>query len=660
MAHIQIPQVDPIISYTVGGTPQTVFAVPFPFFADSDLVVTVGGNLKTLTTDYTVTGHGETSGGTLTFGTGVSNAEVVIERVLPISRVTDFPDTGPFRFDDLNTELDRIIAIVQQVDVGMGGFEERIQQAVDLLESLLHTETGTTQYNTRTAAAAATIGVGVTYLRTAGYAAVGDGGDSLYKRATSEPAHPGKFQSVDRYLPDGTTHSTNGGWWELVCQDYVLGEQLGMSSASSNNAPALQNCIDFATAKNVRVKLGRAEYHVTSGVTISAPITIEGTSPGVGPLTFTTAGTAIYTPIGFLTGDIITINTFFQVIIRNIRFDSEDYRTSGAAIRLNAVTATQQSTQIDNCIFWRQYDCIYGSDAGATLIRDCMLAYFLHAGGRFDSLRGVEASGGTWQNCTIFNDAAGSIGEFGIYLAAGYAVIEGCGIQGHNYGIFIDAKPGATGDIKIIKSSIDECRVWCVKTQENDVSFVTKIGILMIQDCEMQNVNYLFGGVGNEGFIQISPGTHVRYLKQVLISNCSFNSNNIGPLSNAIRIEDSLDTFVTGCKLNNNGAFGGGSTSNAPRAFYVGALATNVHLSNNEILGYERPGPIIFDGAARLTHFGPLTLANLPPANVVSGSHAFVSDGRATDATNTVVIGAGSGVPAWYYYGSWRTPANVF
>ncbi|SBW14025.1 hypothetical protein BR10RB9215_C10844 [Brucella sp. 10RB9215] len=44
----------------------------------------------------------------------------------------------------------------------------------------------------------------VTYLRTAGYYAAGDGGAALYQRSSSEPSHAGKVQSAD------------GAWWELA------------------------------------------------------------------------------------------------------------------------------------------------------------------------------------------------------------------------------------------------------------------------------------------------------------------------------------------------------------------------------------------------------------------------------------------------------------
>ncbi|WP_417419354.1 SGNH/GDSL hydrolase family protein [Hoeflea sp.] len=61
--------------------------------------------------------------------------------------------------------------------------------------------------DSRAAAALTSFPGVVNYVRTAGYDAAGDGGGALYKRAASEPAHTGKFQSVD------------GAWWDLVDTD---------------------------------------------------------------------------------------------------------------------------------------------------------------------------------------------------------------------------------------------------------------------------------------------------------------------------------------------------------------------------------------------------------------------------------------------------------
>ena len=96
---------------------QTVFSVPFEFFSNADLKVYIGETLKTLTTHYTVTGAGVTGGGSITLTSGATAGQVVtIVRDIPVSRVTDFPLSGPFIVDDLNTELDRLTAIAQQLE----------------------------------------------------------------------------------------------------------------------------------------------------------------------------------------------------------------------------------------------------------------------------------------------------------------------------------------------------------------------------------------------------------------------------------------------------------------------------------------------------------------------------------------------------------------
>ena len=96
---------------------QTVFSVPFEFFSNADLKVYIGETLKTLTTHYTVTGAGVTGGGSITLTSGATAGQVVtIVRDIPVSRVTDFPLSGPFVVDDLNTELDRLTAIAQQLE----------------------------------------------------------------------------------------------------------------------------------------------------------------------------------------------------------------------------------------------------------------------------------------------------------------------------------------------------------------------------------------------------------------------------------------------------------------------------------------------------------------------------------------------------------------
>jgi len=94
---------------------QTVFTVPFEFFENSDLKVYKNSTLLTLTTNYTVTGAGVTGGGSITLVSGATAGDIVtIVRDVPVKRVTDFPTSGPFNVDALNSDLDRLTAMVQQ------------------------------------------------------------------------------------------------------------------------------------------------------------------------------------------------------------------------------------------------------------------------------------------------------------------------------------------------------------------------------------------------------------------------------------------------------------------------------------------------------------------------------------------------------------------
>ena len=76
MANPTIGATTPRIQYTATAS-QTVFTVPFEFLANADLAVYVNGTLKTLTTDYTLTGANTTGGGSLTFVTDRTAGEIV-------------------------------------------------------------------------------------------------------------------------------------------------------------------------------------------------------------------------------------------------------------------------------------------------------------------------------------------------------------------------------------------------------------------------------------------------------------------------------------------------------------------------------------------------------------------------------------------------------
>jgi hypothetical protein len=118
--HIKIDDRTPRVSYTVGAVAQNSFEVPFAFFTDADLRVYVGGVLKALTTDYTVSGAGNSAGGSILLNSSVADTTVEIVRRVKIERTTDFPNSGPLKIDSLNTELDKQVAAMQQLADELG------------------------------------------------------------------------------------------------------------------------------------------------------------------------------------------------------------------------------------------------------------------------------------------------------------------------------------------------------------------------------------------------------------------------------------------------------------------------------------------------------------------------------------------------------------
>jgi hypothetical protein len=116
MAHLTVPADAAQRNYTAAAA-QTVFAIPFPFFATADIKVYVAGVLQS--TGYTITGTAADGGfqsGTCTFavapGTGV---KVALVRSTPIQRVTDFPyPSTTLDIRSLNTEFDRITGQLQE------------------------------------------------------------------------------------------------------------------------------------------------------------------------------------------------------------------------------------------------------------------------------------------------------------------------------------------------------------------------------------------------------------------------------------------------------------------------------------------------------------------------------------------------------------------
>jgi hypothetical protein len=119
---ITISDTEPRVQYTATSG-QTSFSVPFEFFTVSDIKVFNGSTQLSYNaspssaSQYSVTGAAVSGGGSITLGGGATlNDVITIYRDLAVARSTDFPTSGAFQIDSLNTELDKIIAMIQQVE----------------------------------------------------------------------------------------------------------------------------------------------------------------------------------------------------------------------------------------------------------------------------------------------------------------------------------------------------------------------------------------------------------------------------------------------------------------------------------------------------------------------------------------------------------------
>lgn len=149
MATISIADNDARVQYTqaingIDNDPSpaaTELTIDFPFFNVSDIKViktTASGfdtalSRGTGTGTFTVTGTAVDdgfSGGNVTLHDtdAATDTTYTLFRDIPIERTTDFPTAGPFNINALNTELDKIFAIKQEL-------ETQLSRTIRLTES---------------------------------------------------------------------------------------------------------------------------------------------------------------------------------------------------------------------------------------------------------------------------------------------------------------------------------------------------------------------------------------------------------------------------------------------------------------------------------------------------------------------------------------------
>lgn len=113
-----IEQQEIYYGYTGNGVTNQ-FAYECRIFTAADLVVKVGGIVKALGVDYTITGVDDIGGGEITFvpaAVPVNGALVELERVLSYTRATSYVQNGGFQPEIVDKDQDYQTAILQQME----------------------------------------------------------------------------------------------------------------------------------------------------------------------------------------------------------------------------------------------------------------------------------------------------------------------------------------------------------------------------------------------------------------------------------------------------------------------------------------------------------------------------------------------------------------
>jgi hypothetical protein len=102
----------PQVTYTGNGV-STIYAYPFTLLSASDLAVTIDG---VVTTAFSVSGIGASSGGNIVFAAPPANgAAVAIRRSMTLDRAgSDYQNNGDFLADTIDLDLDRIWLAMQE------------------------------------------------------------------------------------------------------------------------------------------------------------------------------------------------------------------------------------------------------------------------------------------------------------------------------------------------------------------------------------------------------------------------------------------------------------------------------------------------------------------------------------------------------------------
>lgn len=266
----------------------------------------------------------------------------------------------------------------------------------------------------RVAAARTRISAGAVALLCAGFARAGDGGEAIYMRVGVEPAHAGKFRSVD------------GAWWELAERALNPLQFGAKGDGRTDDSAAIQAMFDFVTAKRSAYPMQflGGHYRVRTGLTL--PSIPAGTSLDVDG-----GGATLYTdrPITIL-GRVPKDQEEAMRVISAAHYDIHhfEFRGNNTQGQIGLHLGASYLSVIRNCAF-NFFD--YGSIG----------SFCLASAWRDNTYLGCSKRGATVQSGAGHDQGAVWPGAVESNSASNVSVFENCHVFGHRdqisaFGIF--------------------------------------------------------------------------------------------------------------------------------------------------------------------------------------------------------------------------------
>ena len=448
------------VSYAGNGA-TVAFSAPFYFLASADLVVistVVATNVSTtlaLATDYTVTGAGVASGGTVT--TTVAPAvgtTLVIYRSPPITQSVDYQPNDPFPAQTHETALDRLTMIAQRQGelssrsfrladgdvtgvstilpiptasnfVGWNAAATGLQNYTAASLALL-VASGSAQADTFTGNGSTTAFVltaspgalanlsvsvgGVVQIPTLNY--TWTGGTTL--TFTAAPPNLAKVlvryqqglvqgatdSAAASYVPAGTGAVTTNVQTKL--RESVSVKDFGaVGNGVADDTAAIQAAITATQGSTVALFFPTGNYKISSTLSITGAAAFIGASNNSVTISWTSTSLTVFNVI-----------TDSACAWQNLKFSGPAVPVSGSVIALAGTTHNSFSTIYD-CTFSNSYNAIYCTSAYALKISNCYFYNFIRYGVHIQNTYNVDAGDSSISNC-IFSGPLGGT-NVGVY-----------------------------------------------------------------------------------------------------------------------------------------------------------------------------------------------------------------------------------------------------